>query len=210
MTRSASPGTLRWWFALSLCLAACKRRSEAAPPPPPSPAPPAPPAQPAAPAQAAPPAPPAPPAPTAAAPGVLCTATPASSFHLRPTATLDAEGPELPARTPLGVLSLDEEMIRRSTQMFAVKVLPDGPTGHVFLGLGDVAADCPPTVRAPLELARCQDACAAPHRAGHDRCLNECTNSGERGSECLDSCQVDAFTECMRARCNVEYAPRMW
>jgi hypothetical protein len=145
-----------------------------------------------------------------APPGVLCTATTADSFHLRSTVTYTSEGPEFPAGTLLGVMAVDADMTRRAGQMYTVRVMPDGAVGHVFLTAGELAANCPPAVREPAETLVCQSRCAAPHQAEHERCLNECTNSGERGSECLDSCQSDEFEACMRQQCHVENPPRMW
>ena len=197
-------------FALTLCLVACKRQSESAPAPP-APMRPVPAVQPATPTMPAPqPMQPAPPAPTAMPPGVLCTATTADSFHLRSTVTYTSEGPEFPAGTLLGVMAVDGDMTRRAGQMYTVRVMPDGATGHAFLTAGELAANCPPAVREPAETLVCQNRCAAPHQAEHERCLTECTNSGERGSECLDSCQSDEFEACMRQQCHVENPPRMW
>lgn len=182
-------------FALTLA-AACDRGR------------PAPASAPTAPAPAPTPTAPAP-SPTPA-PAAVCTATTANSFHLRPIATSESTGPEYPAGTRLAVLTVDDGATRRSTQMYAVRVLSDGATGHAYLSARELSADCPAPLRDPAERMACQSRCAAPHQSEHDRCLDECTRSGQPGSECLDACQVDGFVACMRAQCEVEDAPRLW
>ena len=160
-----------------------------------------------APASGTPTAPSAGPSPAGLPPGVLCTATTRDSFHLRPEATDESTGTEYPAGTVVGVISVDEEHTRHATQMYAVKVLSDGAAGHVFLGSTELAEACPPVVRQPAEAIACQERCAAPLHAAHDRCVGDCTRRGERGGGFLESCQDDAFVACLRDQCHVEPAP---
>ncbi len=182
---------------LAVVLAACRRAPDASPAPRATPAP-------------TPTVTPAPTPSVAPAPAAACTATTGSAFHLRAMATWESSGPEYPAGTRLAVLSVDDDVTRRSTQMYAVRVLADGATGHAFLSARELAADCPAPLREPAEHMACQGRCAAPVEAAHERCLRECTDSGERGSECLDACQDDRFVACMRTQCGDENPPRMW